>query len=85
LGNIFLPSGISAMPFLTTLSVGILVSSLLLNFIWPPCGLIKPQIVLKVVLLPAPFAPIKVITFPLGTSTEIPFKACIPPKKHSNH
>ncbi|GAI97177.1 unnamed protein product, partial [marine sediment metagenome] len=81
LGNIFLPSGISAIPFLTILSVGILVISLSLNFILPFCGLINPQILLKVVLLPAPFAPIKVITFPMGTSNEIPFKACIPPKK----
>src|SRR5262245_43820992 len=45
----------------------------------PPVGLRRPTKAFKVVVFPAPLAPISVTTSPLRTSRSMPFTALIPP------
>ena len=78
-GNIFLPSGTSVMP-LVTIAVGSLpVISSPSKTILPEAGLTKPAMARSVELLPAPFAPIRVIISPAGTSKLMPLTASMPP------
>ncbi len=42
-------------------------------------GLIKPDMVLKVVVLPAPLAPIRVTISPFSTFRDTLLRACITP------
>jgi hypothetical protein len=45
----------------------------------PPASPFTPEMVLSVVVLPAPFPPIRVTTSPSFTSIEIPLTASMPP------
>ena len=73
------PSGTCDSPIFTILCAGTLVMSWPWNSIDPVLGLMIPEIVLRVVDFPAPFAPIKVTISPSSTSSEMPFIAWIAP------
>ena len=45
----------------------------------PPVGAIIPEMARIVVVLPAPFEPMRVTTLPLGTSIEMPCRTCTLP------
>ena len=45
----------------------------------PALGFTRPTMDFRVVLLPAPLAPIKVTILPSGTSREMPCRAWMPP------
>ncbi len=49
------------------------------NVIVPAVGRFRPEIVLRVVVLPAPLPPISVTISPSSTRSSIPLTASIPP------
>ena len=77
--NMRRPSGTCESPIFTILCAGTLVISWPWNSIPPVFGLMIPDIVLRVVDFPAPFAPIRVTISPSSTSREIPLSAWIAP------
>ncbi|MBA7585837.1 hypothetical protein ES708_27826 [subsurface metagenome] len=77
LEKILLPSGTCEIPDSTIFDGPIPSISLPKNFIEPDLILIIPEIAINIVLLPAPFAPIKVTISPFLTSKLIPFIAFI--------
>ena len=70
-----LPSGTWAMPSFRILSADIFSMFLPSNRISPRDGWSSPEIARRVVLLPAPFEPIKVTKSESPTSSEMPFSA----------
>ncbi len=49
------------------------------RLIEPAVGLIMPEMARMVVVLPAPFEPIRVTSLPCGTSSEMPCSTCTLP------
>ena len=78
-GKTLLPSGTKVMPLaiIFEVSVPVIFSSLKLTV--PAIGFTSPAIVRSMVDLPAPLAPIRLTTLPLGTSKLTPLTALIPP------
>jgi hypothetical protein len=69
------PSGDWPMPARTSWWAGVFETSLPSNLTVPSRGWRRPEIVLSVVVLPAPFEPISVTISPLPTVSEIPRRA----------
>ena len=77
--NTRLPSGTCTSPLVTILFGSMCAMSLPMNSIVPDFGCIRPDTVLSMVLLPAPFAPIRETISPSFTSKLTPLTACIFP------
>ena len=73
------PSGTSASPLETTLWLGTWFKGSPMNSIWPVLLWSRPEMVFRVVDLPAPLAPIRVTISPSLTSKEMPLMAWMLP------
>jgi hypothetical protein len=73
------PSGASATPIAATLCAGWLLMRRSNKDTVPRRGWSKPEIVFRVVLLPAPLEPIRVTISPWLTWSEIPLRAWMCP------
>ena len=78
-GNTRLPSGTRVMPLDTISGVSMPNSSVPSNWMEPAEAFTSPAMARRVVLLPAPLAPMRVTMDFSGTSKLIPFTASIPP------
>ena len=78
-GKIRRPSGEWASPSCTMSWAGTVVMSLPWKVIEPAAGRSSPEMVRRVVVLPAPLVPIRVTTSPSSTSKEMPLTALILP------
>ena len=78
-GKIRRPSGACEMPLATTSWAGVPSSRAPSNQISPSRGRSRPLIVLSVVDLPAPFAPINVTISPGSIMIEMPLRAWMLP------
>ena len=74
--KILRPSGACETPMKTISCAGIAFSDLPLMRISPSRGRSSPLTVRRVVLLPAPLAPISATISPGATESEMPFSAC---------
>ncbi len=79
LGKMCRPSGEWASPRDTIWCAGYFLRDLPLNLIWPLTGLMRPERVRRVVVLPAPLVPMRVTTWPSSTLNEMPLTASILP------
>ena len=73
------PSGAWATPMPATTCAGLSLMSLPLRLIVPVRGFSRPEIVCSVVVLPAPFEPIRVTISPWSTWSVTPFSAWMLP------
>ena len=68
-----------AMPAEMILSMGLPSSSSPFHWMEPDSAFTRPEMVRRVVDLPAPLAPIRVTILPSGTSRSMPRRAWMPP------
>jgi len=73
------PSGACDKPSATIWCGGVDVMSLPANFTVPLLGRTRPEMARKVVVLPAPLAPMSATTWPSSTENDTPRSAWMPP------
>ena len=73
------PSGACATPMPATVCAGLSLITLSIRLIEPVRGLSRPEMVCRVVVLPAPLEPMSVTISPLSTWSETPLSAWMLP------